>query len=197
MRWRRLERDLRDGVRRIPALIAAVVAAGATGRRYAPGRWTARQVVWHIADCETVFLDRLRRILAEERPLLMPFDEDRWNRRLGRARAAVAGASELYAAARADLLRIAATVGDAGLRRVGIHAEEGVVTAAEILAKACRHEAHHAGQLEAILAGRRWRRADPPASHGGRGPAMDGVRSRASVPLRRKQPVEAPCARRH
>ncbi len=45
---------------------------------YAPGKWTARQLLVHISDAETVLLDRLRRIAAENKPALIAFDQDLW-----------------------------------------------------------------------------------------------------------------------
>src|SRR3954469_16451350 len=54
----------------------------AFGKSYAPGKWTVREILIHISDAETVLLDRLRRIVCEEKPLLAAFDQDRWARQL-------------------------------------------------------------------------------------------------------------------
>ena len=39
----------------------------------APGKWSVREVVAHLADCELVFSFRLRQTLAEEAPVIQPF----------------------------------------------------------------------------------------------------------------------------
>src|SRR5271154_83915 len=44
----------------------------------APGKWCAREIVCHLADCETVFAFRLRQTLAEDHHVIQPFDQDKW-----------------------------------------------------------------------------------------------------------------------
>src|SRR3954451_6520519 len=42
------------------------------------GKWSIQQVVLHLADCEAVFADRIKRVIAEENPVLPAFDENKW-----------------------------------------------------------------------------------------------------------------------
>ena len=42
----------------------------------APGKWSPREIVSHLADCELVFSFRLRQTLAETNPVIQPFDQD-------------------------------------------------------------------------------------------------------------------------
>src|SRR5450755_3336316 len=44
----------------------------------APGKWSAAEIIAHLADCELVFAFRLRQTLAEDSPVLRPFDQDKW-----------------------------------------------------------------------------------------------------------------------
>src|SRR6266545_7076812 len=44
----------------------------------APGKWSVRQILAHLADCELVFGFRFRQTVAEDNPTLQPFDQDRW-----------------------------------------------------------------------------------------------------------------------
>jgi hypothetical protein len=44
----------------------------------APGKWSARQIVCHLADCEIVFAFRLRQALTQEYHVIQPFDQDLW-----------------------------------------------------------------------------------------------------------------------
>ena len=39
-------------------------------KTYGPGKWSVRFILLHLADTETVFIDRIHRILSEPRPLL-------------------------------------------------------------------------------------------------------------------------------
>ena len=44
--------------------------------------WTARQVAHHLADSEAMAYIRLRRLIAEDDPLIVGYDEPEWARRL-------------------------------------------------------------------------------------------------------------------
>lgn len=46
--------------------------------RLAPGKWSVREVVAHLADCEIAWSWRLRQVFGEEHPVLQPFDQDAW-----------------------------------------------------------------------------------------------------------------------
>src|SRR5881397_2789048 len=44
----------------------------------APGKWSAREILCHLADCEVVFAFRLRQTLAEAHHVIQPFDQEKW-----------------------------------------------------------------------------------------------------------------------
>src|ERR1700689_404450 len=48
------------------------------GKEPAPGKWSAAEIVCHLADCEIVFGFRLRQTLAEDNPTIQPFDQEKW-----------------------------------------------------------------------------------------------------------------------
>src|SRR5215475_15827916 len=49
----------------------------------APGKWSAREIISHLADCELVFAFRLRQTLAEDNPTIQPFDQEKWAAQYG------------------------------------------------------------------------------------------------------------------
>src|SRR5208282_1040097 len=49
-------------------------------KKPAPGKWSAAEIVCHLADCEIVFAFRLRQTLAEDGPMIEPFDQEKWAR---------------------------------------------------------------------------------------------------------------------
>ena len=71
----------KDGYR-----VVAEALAGATDdeldARSAPGKWTAREVVHHLADSEMTGAIRLRMLLAVDRPQIVGYDQDEFARRL-------------------------------------------------------------------------------------------------------------------
>src|SRR6266850_772863 len=50
--------------------------------RPAPGKWTAREVVHHLADSEMTGAVRLRLLLAVDNPQIQGYDQDEFARRL-------------------------------------------------------------------------------------------------------------------
>src|ERR1035437_4348304 len=52
----------------------------------APGKWSIRQIVAHLADAELVGAHRLRQVIAEDTPTLIAFDQDAWTKNLDYAR---------------------------------------------------------------------------------------------------------------
>src|SRR5580693_731953 len=50
------------------------------GKSPGPGKWSAREILCHLADCEIVFAYRLRQTLAEPHHIIQPFDQDLWAR---------------------------------------------------------------------------------------------------------------------
>src|SRR5437764_4356616 len=44
----------------------------------APGKWSVRDILSHLADCELVFAFRLRQALAEDHHVIQPFDQEKW-----------------------------------------------------------------------------------------------------------------------
>src|SRR3954463_14456090 len=58
--------------------LASKLGTSGIEKSIAPGKWTARQILCHLADCELVFAYRLRQALAEEHHVIQPFDQDKW-----------------------------------------------------------------------------------------------------------------------
>jgi uncharacterized damage-inducible protein DinB len=142
--------DAREALRQTPVAIERVVERlGKAGlqRSLAPGKWTAAQILVHLAQVETMFQARLRLGLATPGIALQPFDQHdfmrtsgrRWQRRargiLGLRRFALPLIERLTAAELATPMR---------------HADFGDISVAWLLAWCAGHERRHLGQLEAL-----------------------------------------------
>lgn len=66
------------------AVVAALdgITAAELDHRPAPGEWSPRQVVHHLADSEARSFIRLRQLLAEDGGVIQAYDQDRWAERL-------------------------------------------------------------------------------------------------------------------
>ena len=69
----------RDGYRAVAVALANLTDAE-LDKRPADDAWTAREVVHHLADSETTSYLRLRKLLAEDEPVIEAYDEAHYAR---------------------------------------------------------------------------------------------------------------------
>src|ERR1700683_3973281 len=62
------------------AVILKMLSDEHVNRTPAPGKWSIREILCHLADCEMVFAFRIRQTLAQPDHLIQPFDQDEWAR---------------------------------------------------------------------------------------------------------------------
>ena len=125
-------------------------------RSYAPGKWTMREVLVHLSDTETVHLDRLRRLAAENNPALMAFDENLWTKALFYSSRDLQLAKQQFEVARRNVIELARKLDDAVDARKGTHSETGPKTFGQVMTGISGHTAHHLEQLKAIAENRTW-----------------------------------------
>lgn len=116
----------------------------------APGKWSVRDVVQHLADSELVGGFRLRIVLAQDRPTLVGYDQDLWTERLRYREVDVRDAFEQFTAIRRANLRLWRDLTPADLARAGRHAERGEETLEHMRRLYAGHDLLHLRQLERI-----------------------------------------------
>lgn len=152
--------------------------------RPAEGEWSAREVVHHLADSETIAGIRLRRLLVEQAPVIQGYDQDDYARRLRYQMRPVAPALRAFEAARATTAQLLDTMSDADWARVGVHTESGAYSGETWLAIYAEHAHVHADQIRrtraAWAATRSGMRPPRPRARGaGRPTGLPGGASRA------------------
>jgi len=145
--------DLLERFRRGPELMAAVLT-GAAGAELdfvaAPGRWSIRQIMAHLADSEIVDADRLRRVIAEENPTLMGYDQEAWASNLNYARRKISESLETFRRLRAENYELLKDLPEAVFERTGTHSERGPVTLRQLVELNAEHPEKHARQVQEI-----------------------------------------------
>jgi len=130
---------------------------GATGdeldRRPAPTEWTAREVAHHLADSETMSTIRLRRLLAEDEPLIQAYDENQFAKRLHYDRP-IDDSLAVFAAVRTSNLELLATLSEPEWQRRGTHSDDGPYSVETWLRIYAAHGHDHADQIRRARAGR-------------------------------------------
>ena len=117
-------------------------------RRWAPGAWTPREILHHLADSEMTSAIRLRCLLVEDNPAIDGYDEGAFARRLTQDRPLAASLAALDAARRTtgELLE---RMSDADWARAGTHSESGPYSAEDWLRIYATHAHDHAEQIRA------------------------------------------------
>lgn len=138
-----------------PALLRAALAqvpAEAMQWRPGPGQWSAHEVIVHCADSETNSVARIRFLLAEEDPVIVAYDQDRWARALDYHALPLDPALATVEAVRANTGPLLRRMTDAQWQRAGRHTESGRYSAETWLEIYAEHLEIHARQLERNLA---------------------------------------------
>ena len=112
----------------------------------APGKWSSREIVHHLADSEMTSAIRLRLLLAENRPHILGYDQDEFARRLYYDRPAEASL-EAFKAARRTTADILDRMSEAEWQREGTHSEVGRYTVETWLDIYAAHAHGHAEQI--------------------------------------------------
>jgi hypothetical protein len=118
----------------------------ALDRRPGPGKWSAREIVHHLADSEMTSAIRLRRLLAEDNPTIVGYDEAEFARRLHYGRP-IASSLEAFRWARISTAEILDGLSDAEWGRSGTHSESGPYSVIRWLEIYAEHAHKHAGQI--------------------------------------------------
>jgi uncharacterized damage-inducible protein DinB len=107
------------------------------------GKWSIQQVVLHLADCEAVFADRIKRVIAEENPTLLAFDENKWADALHYDDQSAELGAQQVDVMRRQLGAVLKNLSVDAFNRSGTHSEAGKITLADIVNKANKHFEHH------------------------------------------------------
>ena len=114
----------------------------------APGKWSAAEIVCHLADCEIVFGFRLRQTLAEDGPTIQPFDQDKWAAKYSGIPADEALAA--FTALRNWNLRMIRDALPGAAGRTMTHPERGTMTFQTVVETMAGHDLNHLAQLRKI-----------------------------------------------
>ncbi len=110
-----------------------------------PGTWSIRQIVVHTLDSDLIATHRLRRIVAEELPLLLSYDETLFAKTLRYEDVDMALALRLFTDNRAFTTLLLNRLAPEAWSRVGIHSQRGKITVADIVKMYSDHVDHHVG----------------------------------------------------
>ena len=135
----------------------AKVPPAAMKWRPAEGKWSVHEVVCHLADSESNAALRIRYLTAEEKPLIVGYDQARWARVFDYHAAPLEPAIAVVDSVRANTTALLKRLPDAAWSAEGEHTESGRYTVDDWLRIYADHMEKHSGQIERNLAA--WRAA--------------------------------------
>ena len=114
--------------------------------REAPGEWSPREIVHHLADSEMTAAIRLRLLIAQDAPTLLGYDQEAFVSRLFPERP-IEPSLTAFAAARAATAPILRRLNEEQWQRAGTHGESGPYAVEDWLGIYGVHAHDHADQI--------------------------------------------------
>jgi hypothetical protein len=135
----------KDGYREVAAALEGADEKELDARP-APDKWTAREIVHHLADSEMTSAVRLRLLVAEENAAIRAYDEKEFAKRLHYDRP-IASSLRAFEAARTSTGDLLDRMTDADFARAGTHPEHGSYGVERWLEIYAEHAHKHADQI--------------------------------------------------
>jgi len=138
-----------EGAAAVARSLEGFPASHLTARPLA-GKWTAAEIVHHLSDSETISGIRLRRLIAEDHPVIYGYDQERYARDLHYNERDIAPSLANFTAVRAATATLLAALSDADWTREGWHSEMGRYTPETWLQIYAVHAHNHAAQIQRL-----------------------------------------------
>ena len=120
-------------------------------RRPAPGKWSIRAILAHLAEDELASSWRYRQMIEHSGITLLGFDQDEWARLGDYDSWTPHEALEMFRLLREANLRVFARLTPEEWQCYGIHAERGRMTVADLARHMAGHDENHINQVRSIL----------------------------------------------
>ncbi len=134
---------LRDAVRSVPESGWDAVPIN--------GKWSIRQVVCHLADGEIIYVDRMKRVIAEDNPTLFEADPDVLVPALYCSQRPWETELNVIETVRTHMLSILQSCDVEDFQRTGVHSTDGPMTLQTLLERITGHIPHHISFIEEKL----------------------------------------------
>ena len=135
----------KDGYRAVSDALVGATDADLDARP-APGKWSAREIVHHLADSEMTSAIRLRLLIASDTPQILGYDQEEFARKLYYDRP-IEASLDAFKSARRTTGEILDRMTDAEWAREGTHSEHGRYTVERWLEIYASHAHNHAEQI--------------------------------------------------
>lgn len=142
--------ELLDSYRATPVILRALlrdVDDASARRRPASGNWAIVETVAHLADVEERFVGRIRRILNEDQPVLVAFDQAALADERNYRSLPLDPEVQRFETLRAEQIALLEPLPAAAWARAGRHQEHGDVTIQDLVGHLVAHDAAHLAEI--------------------------------------------------
>lgn len=147
-------KKLLDAAEKSPREIAASVS-GLSEKvlcyKPAPDKWSILEILAHLADMEILYAYRMRQMVADDKPVIAPINQDLWAARLGYLHESVPELLALYGLNRHHNLNLLRRLKPEDLGKSAFHPElQRTVSLAEYVQMMGKHGPNHLAQIESL-----------------------------------------------
>ena len=145
-------KDPLEMLERTPRLIsdlAQEIGEAGLEKSYAPGKWSGRFILAHLADCEIAFGFRWRQVAAAPGLTVQPFDQDAWSRHYAKLEAKWALGA--FITARLWNVEFLKSLPEQAFENSATHPERGQLRLHDMIAITAGHDVNHLEQLELLV----------------------------------------------
>lgn len=147
-------KKLLDAAEKSPREIAASVS-GLSEKvlcyKPAPNKWSILEILAHLADMEILYAYRMRQMMADDKPVIAPINQDQWAARLGYLHESVPELLALYGLNRHHNLNLLRRLKPEDLGKSAFHPElQRTVSLAEYVQMMGKHGPNHLAQIESL-----------------------------------------------
>ena len=141
-----LIREYKNGCRQVDDALKGISEQELDFHRTS-GKWSAREIVHHLADSEMTSAIRLRKLLVEMNPYIQAYDQDEFAKRLQYSKLPIEPAIKAFEAARETTAEILDRMTEDDWKRAGEHSDMGPYSAETWLEIYAAHARNHADQI--------------------------------------------------
>jgi len=107
------------------------------------GLWSIQQIVLHLMDSDLIWTDRAKRVIAEENPRLIGYDETKFANNLHYDLWSAGDAVTIFELNRKNFANVLRQLPEAAFDRMGTHNEAGVMRLGQMVQRISGHVDHH------------------------------------------------------
>jgi uncharacterized damage-inducible protein DinB len=136
--------------RRLERLASGLSPKRATARP-APDKWSVKEIICHLADCEIMIGLRYRKIISEPGGPLLAYDQDAWAHHLNYRQQSLPQAIATFKVLRTGHIAILKALSRSAWNRIGQHPDYGALTLRQLVVHIADHDKNHVAQVQRLL----------------------------------------------